>query len=202
MTGNDSTISCKFWGLGSDGTVGANKNSIKIIGDNTDKYVQAYFQYDAKKSGGLTRSHLRFGDKPIHSTYYVTMADFVACHKQAYMALFDMVNEVKPGGTFLLNTRWKGQQLIDNLPNRAKRIMAERNINFYTIDATDIAAEVGLGNRTSTVLQAAFFKLSGVLPIEDAERYMKDAAVKSFSRRTPSSSSYGASPERARKLLT
>ena len=183
VTGNDSTISCKFWGLGSDGTVGANKNSIKIIGDNTDKYVQAYFQYDAKKSGGLTRSHLRFGDKPIHSTYYVTMADFVACHKQAYMALFDMVNEVKPGGTFLLNTRWKGQQLIDNLPNRAKRIMAERNINFYTIDATDIAAEVGLGNRTSTVLQAAFFKLSGVLPIEDAERYMKDAAVKSFSRK-------------------
>ena len=119
VTGNDSTISCKFWGLGSDGTVGANKNSIKIIGDNTDKYVQAYFQYDAKKSGGLTRSHLRFGDKPIHSTYYVTMADFVACHKQAYMALYDMVNEVKPGGTFLLNTRWKGQQLIDNLPNRA-----------------------------------------------------------------------------------
>ena len=183
VTAGKSIISCKFWGLGSDGTVGANKNSCKIIGDNTDQYVQAYFQYDAKKSGGLTRSHLRFGHEPILSTYYVTMADFVACHKQSYMKSFDIVSEVKPGGTFLLNTRWKGQQLIDNLPNKAKRILAERKINFYTIDATDIAEEIGLGNRTSTVLQAAFFKLSGVLPLDEAEGYMKDAAIKTFSKK-------------------
>ena len=183
VTSGKSIISCKFWGLGSDGTVGANKNSCKIIGDNTDQYVQAYFQYDSKKSGGLTRSHLRFGHEPILSTYYVTMADFVACHKQSYMHSYDIVSEVKPGGIFLLNTRWKGEQLFANLPNRAKRLLAERKVNFYVIDATDIAAEIGLGNRTSTVLQAAFFKLSGVLPIDEAERYMKEAAVKTFSRK-------------------
>ncbi len=183
VTAGKSIISCKFWGLGSDGTVGANKNSCKIIGDNTDQYVQAYFQYDAKKSGGLTRSHLRFGHEPILSTYYVTMADFVACHKQSYMHSYDIVNEVKPGGIFLLNTRWKGEQLFANLSNRTKRLLAERRVQFYTIDATDIAAEIGLGNRTSTVLQAAFFKLSGVLPIEEAEHYMKDAAIKTFSRK-------------------
>ena len=183
VTAGKSIISCKFWGLGADGTVGANKNSCKIIGDHTDQYVQAYFQYDAKKSGGITRSHLRFGHEPIRSTYYVTMADFLACHKQSYMHTFDIVNEVKPGGTFLLNTRWKGQELIDNLPNRAKRLLAERDVKFYTIDATDIAEQIGLGNRTSTVLQAAFFKLSGVLPIEQAEEYMKAAAVKSFSKK-------------------
>ncbi len=183
ITTGKSIISCKFWGLGADGTVGANKNSCKIIGDNTDQYVQAYFQYDAKKSGGITRSHLRFGHEPIHSTYYVTMADFLACHKQSYVHNFDMVSEIKPGGTFLLNTRWKGEELIANLPNRAKRILAEREIKFYTIDATDIAEQIGLGNRTSTVLQAAFFKLAGVLPIEEAEQYMKDAAVKSFSKK-------------------
>ena len=183
VTSGKSIISCKFWGLGSDGTVGANKNSCKIIGDNTDQYVQAYFQYDAKKSGGLTRSHLRFGHEPIQSTYYVTMADFVACHKQSYMHTYDIVNEVKPGGIFLLNTRWKGETLFANLPNRAKRLLAERHVQFYTIDATDIAAEIGLGNRTSTVLQAAFFKLAGVLPIDEAEKYMKDAAVKTFSRK-------------------
>ena len=183
VTSGKSIISCKFWGLGSDGTVGANKNSCKIIGDNTDQYVQAYFQYDAKKSGGLTRSHLRFGHEPILSTYYVTMADFVACHKQSYMHTYDIVNEVKPGGIFLLNTRWKGEQLVANLSNRAKRLLAERKINFYTIDATDIAAEIGLGNRTSTVLQAAFFKLAGVLPIDEAEDYMKKAAIKTFSKK-------------------
>ena len=183
VTAGKSIISCKFWGLGSDGTVGANKNSCKIIGDNTDQYVQAYFQYDAKKSGGLTRSHLRFGHEPIHSTYYVTMADFVACHKQSYMHTYDIVSEIKPGGTFLLNTRWKGETLLANLPNRAKRLLAERKINFYTIDATDIAAEIGLGNRTSTILQAAFFKLANVLPIDEAVQHMKDAAVKSFSRK-------------------
>ena len=178
-----SIISCKFWGLGSDGTVGANKNSCKIIGDNTDQYVQAYFQYDAKKSGGLTRSHLRFGHEPIQSSYYVTMADFVACHKQSYMFTYDIVNEVKPGGIFLLNTRWKGETLAANLPNRAKRLLAERKVQFYTIDATDIAEEIGLGNRTSTVLQAAFFKLAGVLPIAEAEEYMKQAAIKTFSKK-------------------
>jgi pyruvate-ferredoxin/flavodoxin oxidoreductase len=183
VTAGKSIISCKFWGLGSDGTVGANKNSIKIIGDNTDQYVQAYFQYDAKKSGGVTRSHLRFGHEPIRSTYYVTMADFTACHKQSYMHVYDIVSEIKPGGTFLLNTRWKGQELVDNLPNRAKRILSQRHIKFYIIDATDIAAEIGLGNRTSTVLQAAFFKLSGVLPIDEAEKYMKDAVVRTFSKK-------------------
>ena len=183
VTSGKSIISCKFWGLGSDGTVGANKNSCKIIGDNTDQYVQAYFQYDAKKSGGLTRSHLRFGHEPIQSTYYVTMADFVACHKQSYMYTYDIVNEVKPGGIFLLNTRWKGKTLEENLPNRAKRLLAKRKVQFYTIDATDIAEEIGLGNRTSTVLQAAFFKLSGVLPIGDAEIYMKQAAIKTFSKK-------------------
>ena len=183
VTSGKSIISCKFWGLGSDGTVGANKNSCKIIGDNTDQYVQAYFQYDAKKSGGLTRSHLRFGHEPIRSTYYVTMADFVACHKQSYIQSFDIVKEVKPGGTFLLNTHWDREQLFANLPNRAKRLLAQRNVNFYTIDATGIAAEVGLGNRTSTVLQAAFFKLAGVLPIDQAEDYMKQAAIKTFSKK-------------------
>ena len=183
VTAGKSIISCKFWGLGSDGTVGANKNSCKIIGDNTDQYVQAYFQYDAKKSGGLTRSHLRFGHEPIRSTYYVTMADFVACHKASYMRSYDIVNEVKPGGIFLLNTHWKGSALVENLPNRAKRLLAERKVNFYTIDATGIAAEIGLGNRTSTVLQAAFFRLSGVLPIEEAEDYMKKAAIKTFSKK-------------------
>ena len=183
VTSGKSIISCKFWGLGSDGTVGANKNSCKIIGDNTDQYVQAYFQYDAKKSGGLTRSHLRFGHEPIRSSYYVTMADFVACHKQSYIQTFDVVGEVKPGGIFLLNTHWKGEELIANLPNHAKRLLAERKINFYTIDATGIAEEVGLGNRTSTVLQAAFFKLSGVLPIDQAEEYMKTAVIKTFSRK-------------------
>ena len=176
VTSGKSIISCKFWGLGSDGTVGANKNSCK-------QYVQAYFQYDAKKSGGLTRSHLRFGHEPIQSTYYVTMADFVACHKQSYMYTYDIANEVKPGGIFLLNTRWKGKTLEENLPNRAKRLLAERKAQFYTIDATDIAEEIGLGNRTSTVLQAAFFKLSGVLPIDQAEEYMKQAAIKTFSKK-------------------
>ena len=183
VTAGKSIISCKFWGLGSDGTVGANKNSIKIIGDNTDQYVQAYFQYDAKKSGGVTRSHLRFGHEPIRSTYYVTMADFTACHKQSYMHTFDIVSEIKPGGTFLLNTRWKGEELTRNLTDRTKRILAQRRIKFYTIDATDIAEEIGLGNRTSTVLQAAFFKLSGVLPIDEAVKYMKDAVVRTFSKK-------------------
>ncbi|MBO6163452.1 MAG: pyruvate:ferredoxin (flavodoxin) oxidoreductase [Lachnospiraceae bacterium] len=181
VTSGESIISCKFWGLGSDGTVGANKNSIKIIGDNTDQYAQAYFEYDSKKSGGVTKSHLRFGHEPIRSTYYVTMADFVACHKQSYMKNFDIVSEIKPGGTFLLNTVWSPEELAEHLPNRAKRLLAERKIQFYIIDATDIAQEIGLGNRTNTVLQSAFFKLSGVLPIDDAVKFMKDAIVKTYS---------------------
>ena len=177
------TIECKFWGLGGDGTVGANKNSIKIIGDHTDQYAQAYFEYDSKKSGGVTKSHLRFGHEPIHSTYYVTMADFVACHKTSYIKDFDIVSEIKPHGTFLLNTSWTGAELEEHLPNRVKRQIAEREINFYTIDATAIAMELGLGNRTNTVLQAAFFKLSGIIPIEDAVKYMKAAIVKSYSKK-------------------
>ena len=172
VTAGKSIISCKFWGLGSDGTVGANKNSIKIIGDNTDQYAQAYF-----------KSHLRFGHEPIRSTYYVTMADFVACHKQSYMKNFDIVSEIKPGGTFLLNTDWDMAGLEEHLPNRAKRIIAERGLNFYTIDATAIAQQIGLGNRTNTVLQSAFFKLSGVLPIDEAVDYMKQAIVKTYSKK-------------------
>ena len=183
VTAGKSIISCKFWGLGSDGTVGANKNSIKIIGDNTDQYAQAYFEYDSKKSGGVTKSHLRFGHEPIHSSYYVTMADFVACHKQSYIKDFDIVSEIKPGGTFLLNTNWKGAELEEHLPNKVKRTIAERGIHFYTIDATEIAAELGLGNRTNTVLQAAFFNLSGILPIDEAVEYMKGAIVKSYSKK-------------------
>ena len=183
VTAGKSIISCKFWGLGSDGTVGANKNSIKIIGDNTDQYAQAYFEYDSKKSGGVTKSHLRFGHEPIHSTYYVTMADFVACHKQSYMKNFDIVSEIKPNGTFLLNTDWDMAALEEHLPNRAKRILAQRGIKFYTINATAIADAIGLGNRTNTVLQAAFFKLSGVLPIDEAVGYMKEAIVKSYSKK-------------------
>ncbi|MBQ8075741.1 MAG: pyruvate:ferredoxin (flavodoxin) oxidoreductase [Oscillospiraceae bacterium] len=181
VTAGKSIISCKFWGLGSDGTVGANKNSIKIIGDNTDQYAQAYFEYDSKKSGGVTKSHLRFGHEPIHSTYYVTMADFVACHKQSYMKSFDIVSEIKEGGTFLLNTDWDMAGLEEHLPNRAKRILAQKHIHFYTIDATEIAAKIGLGNRTNTVLQSAFFKLSGVLPIDEAVDYMKKAIIKTYS---------------------
>ena len=183
VTADERTISCKFWGLGSDGTVGANKNSIKIIGDNTDQYVQAYFEYDTKKSGGVTKSHLRFGHTPILSTYYVTMADFVACHNESYMKKYDIVDEIKEGGTFLLNTVWTDEELERELPNRVKRVLARHHIRFYTIDATDIAGRIGLGNRTNTVLQAAFFKLSGVLPIDDAVKYMKDAITRTYGKK-------------------
>lgn len=183
VTADSRTISCKFWGLGSDGTVGANKNSIKIIGDNTEQYVQAYFEYDTKKSGGVTKSHLRFGHSPILSTYYVTMADFVACHNESYMKKYDIVDEIKEGGTFLLNTVWTGEELEKNLPNKAKRILAQRGIRFYTINATNIAEEIGLGNRTNTVLQAAFFKLANVLPIDQAVEFMKDAITKTYGKK-------------------
>ncbi|MBQ2752744.1 MAG: pyruvate:ferredoxin (flavodoxin) oxidoreductase [Firmicutes bacterium] len=176
-------ISCKFWGLGSDGTVGANKNSIKIIGDHTDKYVQAYFSYDSKKSGGITQSHLRFGDKPIRSTYLVKTANFVACHKQEYVNLYDMHSELLPGGTFLLNTVWEPEELDAHLPAAMKRYFAENNINLYIINGTKIAKRIGLGNKVNAVLQAAFFKLSNIIPIEDAVGYMKDAIKKSYGKK-------------------
>ncbi len=174
------TVSCKFWGLGSDGTVGANKNSIKIIGDHTDKYAQAYFEYDTKKSGGITKSHLRFGDKPIRGSYLVKEAEFVACHNQSYMDKYDIVSEVKKGGVFLLNTIWSDKELDKKLPGHVKRTIAEKNIKFYCIDAVDIAKKIGLGNRTNAILQAAFFKLANIIPIDDAVKYMKDAIVKTY----------------------
>ncbi len=177
------TISCKFWGLGSDGTVGANKNSIKIIGDHTDKYAQAYFAYDSKKSGGVTISHLRFGDTPIKSTYLINQADFVACHNESYITKYDMVQDVKPGGTFLLNCQWDMEGLEKHLPGQVKRYIAQNNINFYTIDGIDIGKKIGLGNRINTVLQSAFFKLANIIPLEDALKYMKDAATASYSKK-------------------
>ena len=178
-----STISCKFWGLGSDGTVGANKNSIKIIGDNTDMYAQAYFSYDSKKSGGITQSHLRFGHKPIRSTYLVKTADFVACHKQEYVHLYDMVTELNEGGTFLLNTTWTVEELEQHLPAKLKRQLAAKKANFYIINGTEIAKEIGLGNRINTVLQAAFFKLANIIPIDQAVEYMKAAITKSYGKK-------------------
>ena len=178
------TIECKFWGLGGDGTVGANKNSIKIIGDHTDKYVQAYFQYDSKKTGGVTISHLRFGDNPIRSPYYVTKADFVACHNPSYIDKgFKMAQDIKPGGTFLINCQWKPEDLGKHLNAEAKRYIAKNNIQVYLIDAIDLAAKVGMGKRTNTTLQSAFFALAQVLPAEEAIQYMKDAATKSYSKK-------------------
>ncbi len=173
------TIECKFWGLGGDGTVGANKDSIKIIGDHTDKYVQAYFQYDSKKTGGITISHLRFGDKPIKSPYYINKADFVACHNPSYVTKgYKMVNDVKPGGVFLINCQWNAEELDKHMPAEAKRYIANNNVQLYTVNAIDIAAEIGLGKRTNTVLQSAFFSLSKVLPAEEAIGYMKEKAQK------------------------
>ncbi len=177
------TRSCKFWGLGSDGTVGANKNSIKIIGDHTHLYAQGYFSYDSKKSGGITVSHLRFGRKPIKSTYLINKADFVACHNPSYVDKYDMVSDIKPGGTFLLNCSWSDEELDAHLPAEMKRTIAKNNIQFYTLDATHIAKDLGLGNRTNTLLQAAFFKLAKVIPTADAVQYMKDAATRSYSRK-------------------
>ena len=183
VTGDDGTISCKFWGLGADGTVGANKNSIKIIGDHTDMYAQAYFSYDSKKSGGITQSHLRFGNRPIRSTYLVKTANFVACHKQEYVNLYDMVTELNPGGTFLLNTTWTPEELDANLPAKLKKQLVEKKANFYIIDGTAIAKEIGLGNRINTVLQSAFFKLANIIPIEQAVEYMKAAITKSYGKK-------------------
>ena len=183
-TAAEGTIECKFWGLGGDGTVGANKNSIKIIGDHTDKYVQAYFQYDSKKTGGITVSHLRFGDKEIKSPYYVNKADFVACHNPSYIEKgMHMVDDVKPGGVFLINCQWDEAELAQKLNAETKAYIAKNNIQLYTVNAIDLAMKVGMGKRTNTILQAAFFALAKVLPIDDAVKYMKDAATASYSKK-------------------
>ncbi len=183
-TAAEGTKECKFWGLGGDGTVGANKNSTKIIGDHTDKYIQAYFQYDSKKTGGVTISHLRFGDHPIRSPYYINKADFVACHNPSYVVKgYKMVNDVKPGGVFMINCQWSDEELAEHMPAEAKRYIAQNNIQLYTINAIDKAVEIGLGKRTNTILQSAFFALAGVLPREDAISYMKAAAEKSFAKK-------------------
>ena len=183
-TAAEGTIECKFWGLGGDGTVGANKNSTKIIGDHTDKYIQSYFQYDSKKTGGVTVSHLRFGDKPIKSPYYINKADFVACHNPSYIVKnFPMVQDVKPGGIFLINCQWDFEELNKHLHADAKRYIAKNNIQLYTINAIDLAVKVGMGKRTNTILQAAFFALANVLPKDEAVKYMKDAAEHSYMKK-------------------
>ncbi len=183
-TAADGTIECKFWGLGGDGTVGANKNSIKIIGDHTDKYVQAYFQYDSKKTCGVTVSHLRFGDSPIRSAYYINKADFVACHNPSYVTKgFRMVQDVKPGGVFMINCQWSPEELEHHLNAEAKRYIATNDIQLYTINAIDLAIEIGMGKRTNTILQSAFFALAGVIPQDEAVQYMKDAATKSYMKK-------------------
>ena len=183
VTTPEGTVNCKFWGLGADGTVGANKNSIKIIGDHTDMYAQAYFDYDSKKSGGVTMSHLRFGKKPIKSTYLIHQADFVACHNPSYVRKYNMVQELKDGGSFLLNCSWTPEEIEQHLPGQAKRYMAEHNIKMYTIDGIKIGKEIGLGGRINTVLQAAFFKLANIIPVDDAVKYMKDAATATYGRK-------------------
>ena len=177
------THSCKFWGLGADGTVGANKNSIKIIGDNTDMYAQGYFAYDSNKSGGLTVSHLRFGKTPIKSTYYISKADFVACHNPSYVDKYDIVDDLKEGGSFLLNCPWDTEELSERLPGKMKKILAERHINFYTIDGIKIGKEIGLGGRINTVLQSAFFKIADIIPADKAKELMKAAAKKSYMKK-------------------
>ena len=171
--GGSGMFQAKFYGLGADGTVGANKNSVKIIGDNTDKYCQAYFSYDSKKSGGFTCSHLRFGDTPIRSTYLVTTPNFVACHVQAYLHMYDVTRGLQPNGTFLLNTIFDGEELVHFMPNKVKRYFAQNNITVYYINATKIAQEIGLGNRTNTILQSAFFRITGVIPVDLAVEQMK-----------------------------
>ena len=181
--GGESTFEAKFYGLGADGTVGANKNSVKIIGDNTNKYCQAYFAYDSKKSGGFTCSHLRFGDEPIRSTYLVNTPNFVACHVQAYLNMYDVTRGLRNGGTFLLNTIWEGEELAKNLPNKVKKYFAKNNITVYYIDATRIAREIGLGNRTNTILQSAFFRITEVIPVDLAVEQMKKFIVKSYGKK-------------------
>ena len=177
------TVSCMFYGLGSDGTVGANKNSIKIIGDHTDQYVQAYFSYDSKKSGGITVSHLRFGDTPIRSTYLIDSADFIACHNPSYVTKYDMVSALKEGGVFLLNCPWDAQQMETELPASMKRALAAKKARLYTVDAIDLARKVGMGNRINTIMQAAFFKLAEVIPYAQADEYMKAYAKKAYGKK-------------------
>ncbi len=177
------TTRCKFWGLGSDGTVGANKSAIKIIGDHTDMYAQGYFSYDSKKSGGVTISHLRFGNTPIRSTYLIDEADFIACHNQAYVNQYDLLEGLKEGGTFILNCKWSKDELDSHLPAKMKKYIAEKNIQFYTIDASSIATEIGLGGRINMIMQSAFFKLTEVIPVEDAVKYLKESIVKSYGKK-------------------
>ena len=174
---------CKFWGFGSDGTVGANKDAIKIIGDHTDLYAQAYFDYDSKKSGGVTMSHLRFGKKPIKSTYLLDEADYIACHKPAYIYQYDVLEGLKKGGTFLLNCVWSPEELDEKLPGHMKRFIAENDIHFYIINAVDIASSIGLGGRINMVTQSAFFKLANVIPIEEAVPLLKDAIKKTYGKK-------------------
>jgi pyruvate-ferredoxin/flavodoxin oxidoreductase len=181
--GGEGIFEAKFFGLGADGTVGANKNSVKIIGDNTNKYCQAYFSYDSKKSGGFTCSHLRFGDTPIRSTYQIKTPNFVACHVQAYLRMYDVTRGLRKNGTFLLNTIWDGEELVNNLPNNVKRVFAQNNITVYYINATKIAQEIGLGNRTNTILQSAFFRITEVIPVDLAVEQMKKAIVKSYGKK-------------------
>ncbi|MBN2897993.1 MAG: pyruvate:ferredoxin (flavodoxin) oxidoreductase [Clostridia bacterium] len=183
VTETAGTVRCKFWGLGSDGTVGANKNAIKIIGDKTDLYAQGYFAYDSKKSGGVTVSHLRFGAKPIRSTYLIDEADYIACHKQSYVTQYDLIDGLKDGGKFVLNCKWNAAELDEQLPAAMKRYIAEHNIEFYTIDATGIAEEIGLGTRINMIMQSAFFKLANVISVEDAMVYLKEAIEKSYGRK-------------------
>ncbi|MBZ9626013.1 pyruvate:ferredoxin (flavodoxin) oxidoreductase [Clostridium sp. FP2] len=183
VTESRDTVSCKFWGLGSDGTIGANKNSAKIIGDHTDMYTQAYFEYDTKKSYGITKSHLRFSKNPIRSTYLVKAADLLACHNETYLDKYDMIHEIKDGGTFLLNCSWKEEELTDRLPLNVKKYIADHNINFYIVDANKISNELGLGNRANMILQAAFFALTKVIPIEDAVKYMKEAVKRTYAKK-------------------
>ena len=180
---DESVKECLFYGLGADGTVGANKNSIKIIGDKTDLYAQAYFAYDSKKSGGYTRSHLRFGKKPIRSTYLVSNPHFVACSVAAYLEIYDVIDGIRENGTFLLNSIWDAEQTIAKLPNKVKKILASKNINFYIINATKLAHDIGLKNRTNTIMQSAFFKLADIIPFEDAQKYMKEYAHKAYAKK-------------------
>ncbi|MBC6696139.1 pyruvate:ferredoxin (flavodoxin) oxidoreductase [Terrisporobacter mayombei] len=177
------TVRCKFWGLGSDGTVGANKQAIKIIGDHTDKYAQAYFDYDSKKSGGITMSHLRFGDQPIRSTYLLDESDYIACHNQSYVFKYDLLKGLRKGGTFVLNTIWDAEGLDANLPADMKQYIAKNDIQFYTINAVKIGQEIGLGNRINMICQAAFFKLADIIPVEDAVKYLKDSIVKAYGKK-------------------
>ena len=181
--GDEGMFQAKFFGLGADGTVGANKNSVKIIGDNTDKYCQAYFSYDSKKSGGFTCSHLRFGDLPIRSTYLVTTPNFVACHVQAYLHMYDVTRGLQKNGTFLLNTIREGEELAKNLPNKVKRYFAQNNIRVFYINASKIAQEIGLGNRTNTILRSAFFRITEVIPVDLAVEQMKKFIVKSYGKK-------------------